>query len=60
MILTHDGIVHEGTEAKAVLFKFEDSNVWIPKSIISDYTDNIVEVKRWFAEERGLEVYESQ
>ena len=58
MIITHDGIKYES--AKAVLFIFDDENVWIPKTVITEYDDTTVNVQQWFAEKEGLEVYESQ
>ena len=57
MEICHDGISHE-TES-TVLFYFDERDVWIPKSVINDYDDLVVEVEAWFAEKEGLEGYMS-
>jgi predicted NUDIX family NTP pyrophosphohydrolase len=38
----------------AGLYETDAGEVWIPKSQIVDGDDEMVEVERWFAEERGL------
>jgi hypothetical protein len=53
--LTHDGIIRETDDA--VLFNFDESKIWIPKSIIKDYDDLVIEVPNWFVEKAELEGY---
>ncbi len=36
--LVHDGVVHETRDA--VLFQFSREQVWIPKSLIDNYSDD--------------------
>lgn len=55
MELTHDGIEHETDEA--ILFLFDEVSIWIPKSVIKDHDDLVVEVPDWFAEKAELEGY---
>ena len=39
---------------QATLFRIGDEDVWIPHSQILDQGDNIVEITKWFAEEKEL------
>ena len=55
MEICHDGISHETDDA--VLFYFDERDVWIPKSVINDYDGLVVEVEPWFAEKEELEGY---
>jgi len=57
MILLHDKVVH--STHKAVLFRFDTEDIWIPMSLIEEYDDSTVEVEDWFAEENELEGYEA-
>ena len=52
--VTYEEIVRE-TE-KAILFKINDEEVWLPKSQIevSEEGDNVVEVPEWLAEKNNL------
>jgi len=56
--INHDGVVHETKKGSkddgAVLFSIKGENKWIPKSQISDYNNEIVAVKKWWAEKNGL------
>lgn len=53
--LTHDGIERETDDA--VLFYFDKSKIWIPRSIIKDYDDLVIELPDWFVEKAELEGY---
>ncbi len=57
MEICHDGVSHETDDA--VLFYFDERDVWIPKSVINDYDGLVVEVESWFAEKEELEGYMS-
>ena len=48
----HDGIMAE-TE-KAVCFRIEDADQWVPKSQIFEHNHAEVCLKRWFAEKESL------
>ena len=56
--LAHDGVLRETEDA--VLFLFDEEEVWIPLKLIDEYDDeNEVVVPRWFIEQEGLEAYEA-
>ena len=58
MELVHDGIQHETDSA--LLFLFDEENVWIPKSLVEEYDDDTVEVEDWFVEENDLEGFQNE
>lgn len=58
MILAHDGIKYDSPEKQAVLFIFDETTVWIPRSLMEAYDENVVEVPTWFAEKEEIEIYE--
>lgn len=49
-----------GSTAKAICLKFDEQLVWLPKSQLEslDLVNNVVELPRWLALEKGLEEYE--
>lgn len=51
--IDHEGMVRKTD--KAVLYKIHGETVWIPKSVIDDYNDEVVAVKKWWASKNGLE-----
>lgn len=55
MEIQHDGIQHETDNA--ISFIFDRHHIWIPKSIIDDYDDLVVEIPEWFVEEYELDGY---
>lgn len=55
-ILVHDGVVD--TSEKAVQFKFDEEDVWIPKSLLKKWDEKYCRPARWKAEELGIECYE--
>jgi hypothetical protein len=40
---------------RAVLFKVDGEKLWVPKSVVDDWTDDWVDVQRWWAEKEGLD-----
>lgn len=48
-----DGFEHE--TAMACLFKVDGEDLWIPKSVIDDWSDDWVDVATWWAEKEGLD-----
>jgi len=58
MILKYDKV--SASTEKAILFQFDDEEVWLPKSQILDHssTDKVVEIEDWIVEEKGLECYQ--
>lgn len=50
--IDHEGIEHQSN--KATLFKIHGEKVWIPKSVIDDEGDEIVAVKKWWAQKEGI------
>jgi len=57
--LIHDEIILDDPKKQAVFFDFGDNKIWIPRSLITDYSDETVTVELWFAEQEGLEEYEA-
>lgn len=55
--IQHDEIKVDDENHKSILFIFDDEEVWIPRSIIEDYDDSVVEVQEWFAIKFELEGY---
>ena len=50
-------IDHEGirrTTDKAKLFVIHGEGFWIPKSVIDDENEEIVAIKRWWADKNGI------
>ena len=39
----------------AVKFRIDGEELWIPKSVIDDWSDDWVDVQRWWAEQEGLD-----
>jgi len=58
MTLQYDEII--ATTKKAVLYRFDDEEHWIPESQIIDRDPEYctVEVEDWLVEKKGLEAYE--
>jgi hypothetical protein len=55
--LLYDELVYE--TARALLFRFGDREVWIPKSVVGSFLgDGEMDLPLWFCEQEGLEVYE--
>ena len=56
--INHDGVVHEtqpGTKDEgAILFRINGDQVWIPKKLIDDYDEDVVVVKKWWADKEGI------
>jgi len=56
--IDHDGIKFEtkkGVDDEgAILFSIKGQDVWIPKKLIEDYNDDLVAVKRWWADKNGF------
>ena len=52
--LDHDGVERETEKAK--LFDLGDQKKWIPKSQIIDEGEDLVGVKRWWAEKEELDI----
>lgn len=50
--IDHEGIEHQ--TAKAMLIKIHGEKKWIPKSVIEDEGDEIIAVKKWWADKEGL------
>lgn len=56
--LAYDSIEQDSEHHKAVLFKFGDKEVWLPRSLIEVDTDaREVTVPIWKAEMEGIEGY---
>lgn len=53
--IEHEGVVRDDPNADAVLFDCQDSNVWIPRSLLQDYDGEIMVIPRWLADKRRLE-----
>lgn len=55
-LITYDKIVFEAEQNKAKLFKFDESEIWIPDSLIVDHweNDNQIEIPVWFAKKNEL------
>lgn len=50
--MDHEGMKRETDKAK--LFNIHGESVWIPKSVIEDESEEIVAVKKWWAEKNGM------
>ena len=50
--MDHEGLEHESPKAK--LFIIHGEKVWIPKSVIDDDNEELVGVKKWWAEKNNL------
>jgi len=50
--LDHEGKVRESE--KAALFNIHGEEIWVPKSVIDDENEEIVAVKKWWADKNGL------
>ena len=50
-IVYYDEVVLDESHYQAVLFKIDNREVWIPRSVIvnDDFENNVIEVKEWFA-----------
>ncbi len=60
--LKYDEIIAQ-TE-KAILFRFDKKEVWLPKSVIENHEEleddgGEVSIQYWIVQERGLEGYET-
>ena len=54
--ISFDTALHETDTA--ILFDFGDEEKWIPKSLISEQTEDELTIPLWFAEKEELKVYE--
>lgn len=53
--IVYDDLVYETD--KAYLLRFDDKDVWIPKSQVQDIDDEYVTLPLWLIEEKELETY---
>ncbi len=53
--VSHDGVVLDEDKYRAILFKIDDEEVWIPRSVIVEFDGDSVTVPRWKAEELGVD-----
>jgi len=53
--IVYDDLVYETD--KAYLLRFDDRDVWIPKSQVQDIDDEYVTLPLWLIEEKELETY---
>jgi len=53
--IVYDDLVYETD--KAYLLRFDDRDVWIPKSQVQDIDDEYITLPLWLIEEKELETY---
>lgn len=53
--ISHDGVILDEDQYQAILFKIEDKDVWIPRSLIVEFDGDSVTVPQWKAEELELD-----
>jgi len=53
--IVYDDLVYETD--KAYLLRFDDRDVWVPKSQVQDIDDEYVTLPLWLIEEKELETY---
>ncbi len=53
--VTHDGVVLDEDKYRAILFKINDDDVWITRSVIVEFDGDSVTIPRWKAQELDLE-----
>lgn len=53
--IPHDGVVLDEDQHRAILFKIDGEEVWLPRSQIVEHDDNTVTIPQWLAEDRDLD-----
>ena len=61
MILIYDTIVRDESQDDAILIRFDNIPVWVPRNCILSIDENNheVEILDWFCIEKSLEDYEN-
>lgn len=54
--IVYDVLLNDGTGLEAILIGFDDEELWIPKSLISEHDEKqcSLELPEWFALKHGL------
>lgn len=53
--IEHEGIERDSPSDDAVLFFCQEELVWIPRSQLHDYDDEMMVIPSWLADQRELE-----
>ncbi len=57
--LNFDKILNDNPDKKAILLEMGDLRIWIPRSLITEISENTITVPLWYAEKEELEGYEA-
>ena len=52
--IVYDEIVLDRDDLGAILFRIDDEEIWVPRSLISELGDQSFEVPEWFATKEEL------
>lgn len=53
--IEHEGIKRDEDTEGAVLFKCQGNEIWIPRSQLEDYDEDVLVIPKWLADDRDLE-----
>ena len=61
MFLNYDEIKVNREDLDAVLFRFDETEIWIPKSLVIEIDEDqkLVDITKWFVLKNDLEYYEA-